>query len=119
MLADYAPGQLLEEFLENMCRLELSKYVRALPGTSVSAARNWDLNLPIGLLFIDGAHDYESVRADFEFWSPLVVCGGLVIFDDVPTWPGPLQVTCELPKWFAPAGFSANQIAFRKTGQCV
>lgn len=37
----------------------------------------------IGLLFIDGAHDYNSVRADFERFSPLVKPGGIIAFHDV------------------------------------
>ena len=36
----------------------------------------------IDLLFIDGDHTYEGVRADFEMYSPLVRAGGLVGFHD-------------------------------------
>jgi predicted O-methyltransferase YrrM len=114
LLMNYAPGQLRDEFLENMRRLDLSSYVQAVEDTSVSAARKLGLSSPIGLLFIDGAHDYESVRADFESWSPLLAPGGFAIFDDA-TWPGPLQVILELPRWFTPIVVSVNQMAFRKT----
>jgi cephalosporin hydroxylase len=34
------------------------------------------------MLFLDGNHDYEFVRADLEAWVPLVVAGGLIIGDD-------------------------------------
>lgn len=37
---------------------------------------------PVGLLWIDGAHDYESVSEDIRRFCPLVVSGGTVIFDD-------------------------------------
>lgn len=37
---------------------------------------------PVGLLWIDGAHDYASVTGDIDRWSPLVVSGGFVAFDD-------------------------------------
>jgi MMP 1-O-methyltransferase len=114
MLADYAAGQLLEEFLQNMRGLGLAAHVCAMQGDSVAVARKWAPDTPIGLLFIDGDHDYEAVRADFEFWSPLVAPDGFIVFDDVPRWPGPLQVTCELPRWFRPAGLSTNQAAFQK-----
>lgn len=46
---------------------------------------SWDVELPdepVGLLWIDGAHDYQSVSRDIERWSPLVVSGGHVAFDD-------------------------------------
>ena len=37
----------------------------------------------IDLLFIDGDHTYEGVRADFEQYSPLVTPGGMVMFHDI------------------------------------
>lgn len=37
---------------------------------------------PVGLLWIDGAHDYENVSEDIRRFCPLVVSGGTVIFDD-------------------------------------
>jgi len=48
----------------------------------------------IDLLFIDGAHDYESVRKDYEIYAPLTK--GIVAFHDV-AWPaGPQQFWREL-----------------------
>ena len=40
----------------------------------------WDI--PIDLLFIDGAHTYEGVRGDILNLTPHVVPGGVVIFHD-------------------------------------
>lgn len=37
----------------------------------------------LDFLFIDGGHDYKTVRADFENYSPLVKPGGLVAFHDM------------------------------------
>jgi len=37
----------------------------------------------LDVLFIDGDHSYDGVKADFELWSPLVRPGGLVIFHDI------------------------------------
>lgn len=37
----------------------------------------------IDLLFIDGDHTYEGVKADWEMYSPLVRSGGLIVFHDV------------------------------------
>lgn len=41
-----------------------------------------DFPHPIHILFIDGDHHYESVRADTMGWTPKVVSGGTVIFHD-------------------------------------
>lgn len=38
---------------------------------------------PIDFLFIDGDHRYESVRRDFELYTPLVGRGGVVALHDV------------------------------------
>jgi cephalosporin hydroxylase len=37
----------------------------------------------VDLLFIDGDHSYEGVRADFENYAPLVRASGLIAFHDV------------------------------------
>lgn len=45
---------------------------------------------PVDMLFIDGDHSYEGVKADYELYSPLVRPGGIVAFHDVcghPTMP--------------------------------
>lgn len=38
---------------------------------------------PIDVLFIDGDHTYEGVKADYELYSPLVRPGGVVGFHDI------------------------------------
>jgi len=38
---------------------------------------------PLDLLFIDGDHTYEGVKADFTNYSPLVRKGGLIVFHDI------------------------------------
>jgi predicted O-methyltransferase YrrM len=51
------------------------------------AARAW--RTPLGLVFIDGGHAFETVRTDFRAWSPHVVPGGFLAFHDV--FPDPSQ----------------------------
>lgn len=41
----------------------------------------------IGLLFIDGSHEYEDVSFDFKEWGSRVIKGGWICVHDV-TWPG-------------------------------
>lgn len=45
------------------------------------AAAQWQG--PIGLLHVDAGHDYENVSADYRLWSPYVVPGGAIVFDDL------------------------------------
>jgi predicted O-methyltransferase YrrM len=42
-----------------------------------------DLEGAVDLLFIDGDHGYDGVRADFENYAPLVKPGGLIAFHDI------------------------------------
>lgn len=37
---------------------------------------------PIHLIHIDGDHDYDGVVNDINYWTPKVVSGGFIIFDD-------------------------------------
>jgi len=53
--------------------------------------------LNIGLVFIDGDHQYESIKADYENWFPEVIEGGLIVFHDVrPDCVGPWKFYQEL-----------------------
>jgi predicted O-methyltransferase YrrM len=48
------------------------------------------LDRPVDMLFIDGDHTYDGVKADYELYSPLVRPGGLIGFHDIcqhPTMP--------------------------------
>lgn len=62
-----------------------------------SNANDVDWNLPIKVLFIDGDHTYEGVKADWEKYSPLVVKGGWVFFHDCDeTSPGVVKLFDEI-----------------------
>ena len=53
-------------------------------------------NYPIRGLFIDGDHEYESVKADFYHFYPWMVRGGWVAFHDRTQAPGVAQLLREL-----------------------
>jgi len=80
------------EFESNMEWLGLGDIVTPITGKTAEVAKTWDKD--VGLLFIDAAHDYESVKADFLAWSPFVVAGGWVVFHDA-GFPGPSRVIKE------------------------
>jgi hypothetical protein len=42
---------------------------------------------PLDLVHIDGDHRYDSVKRDFELWSPKVAPGGCILFHDVTSIP--------------------------------
>jgi predicted O-methyltransferase YrrM len=69
-----AAAGLLDTVVPIVCRSEL-------------AARAW--RTPLGLVFIDGGHAYDTVLADFRAWSAHLVPGGLLAFHDV--FPDPAQ----------------------------
>jgi len=45
-------------------------------------AEDVDWKSPIAALYIDGLHDYENVRANFEQFSPFVSVDGAILFHD-------------------------------------
>lgn len=50
----------------------------------------------VTFVFIDGSHDYQSVKADIEAWWPKVKAGGVLAGDDYqPSWPGVIQAVHE------------------------
>jgi len=50
----------------------------------------------IGLLIIDGNHEYESVARDLAFYAPKVLPGGFIFLDDyTETYPGVARATEE------------------------
>jgi len=80
----------------NMVRVEAAPFVEQCRGLSTDWASRWDYYSLIDVLFIDGHHAYESVKADVEAWLSHVKRGGVVAFHD--EWaPGPSQVIRELP----------------------
>jgi len=79
-----------DQFQANIRNAAVQDSIVPLVKMSTDAAK--DFNHPVSLLFIDGAHDYDSVKADFEAWYPKVINGGTVAFHDTTGWEGPRRL---------------------------
>lgn len=93
------------EFDMYMAEAGLSGRYKIVVGDSRDIASVWET--PVDLLFIDGGHDYKSVKADIEGWIKHVVTGGRVVFHDVACstneQPHPLhwEVSRAVNEWFS------------------
>jgi predicted O-methyltransferase YrrM len=74
-------------FRANIERAGLEDAVRPVRGFSADVAESWDES-PIGVLYVDGAHDQASVLADIDGWERHIVPGGRVLFHDAFSAPG-------------------------------
>ena len=114
LLQGYDEGALEREFRGHMSRCGVAERVEPVRATTRDAALAWRLGVSIGLLHIDAGHEYWNVREDFELWAPLVLPGGYIVFDDVPSWEGPSRVVGELPRWYVPVGHAPNKWVVQK-----
>jgi hypothetical protein len=71
----------------------LESYVKPIVGYSHEVAAR----IPDGLsmLFIDGAHDYESAKRDFDVYISKLRPGGIIAMHDAASWPGVRRVVRE------------------------
>jgi len=56
-------------------------------------------NKKVDFLFLDGDHSYEGVKRDFEMYSPLVRCGGIIALHDIVDHP--VETRCEVNKFWS------------------
>jgi predicted O-methyltransferase YrrM len=78
-------------------RIELMRADSHDPGTVQTTGRLLG-GRDVDLLFIDGDHSYEGVRADYLNYSPFVRDGGLIAFHDIV--PGPERHVGEAPRFW-------------------
>ena len=82
---------LYDTFLSN---IEPVKHIiNPIRMASRDAARTFEDN-SIDFIFIDAAHDYESVREDIYSWFPKLTPGGIMAGHDK-TWPGVVKAVNE------------------------
>jgi hypothetical protein len=70
---------LYQEFLKNI--EPVKSYINPIRMKSVEASKLYE-NESLDFVFIDGAHDYQSVKEDIEHWFPKVKRGGYIAGDD-------------------------------------
>jgi len=65
---------------EHLRKAGVGEFVEIVRKTSNDAAKGWDRK--IDLIFIDGDHSYEGVKADWELFLPHLNEFGVVVFHD-------------------------------------
>lgn len=80
-------------FNENMKSAGVNDVV--VPILQIAHEASKIFNQKISLIFIDGAHEYEDVRKDFEDWFSKVDDGGIIALHDTVGWDGPRKVVEE------------------------
>jgi hypothetical protein len=101
MLSNQIHDELFPTFLDNLEKCGLAQSVIPLRMLSTEASRIFR-EAAIDFCFIDGAHDYQSVKGDIAAWYPKVRGGGLIAGDDYGAeWPG---VDLAVNQYFQPFG---------------
>lgn len=107
-----------EEFIDNLKKFAVAERVRVIKDMSENSAEAVPERLHF--LWIDGAHDYKAVKADFNNYSEKIVDGGYLLFHDAcwTSWKEPFQLinreVLDNPQYnlYACVG---NTIVFQKT----
>ena len=66
--------------ISNIEKFELKEYVRVVRMKSEEYCQH--MLHPVKMLFIDGNHDYEAVKRDWDMWKGKIVKRGMVLFHD-------------------------------------
>lgn len=82
----FKPKVLITVDIERLAKLKNCNYLTGLPSQDPRVFEQISNILggrEIDLLFIDGDHNYEAVKRDFEIFEPLVRPGGMIVFHDI------------------------------------
>lgn len=77
---NYTDAWIFNTWRNNVQACGVTRQISVVKDFSVNAAKKF--NRPVGMIFIDGNHTYEGVKADFEAWYPHLVKDAVVVFDD-------------------------------------
>ncbi|MFC1943357.1 class I SAM-dependent methyltransferase [Chloroflexota bacterium] len=86
-------ASILEEFRKNIKDADIDDIVVPIAKTSEDAESGW--SEPVELLWVDGAHECEMVKLDFELWFPHLIDDGIIAFHDTIVETGPRRVVKE------------------------
>lgn len=107
-----------DEFKKNIENAGLNDIVIPIIKTSKEAAKNFPDS--VEFIFIDGAHEYEMVKQDFELWFPKLIDEGIIAIHDTVVWPGPRKIVKKYiykSKYFKNVGFVDSITFAQKTKQ--
>lgn len=88
------PNNSLEGFEQNISRYKVNHLVTHIIEKSQVFARDFDKK--IEFIFIDGFHQYDFVKQDYEYYFPKVIENGIIAIHDTTTWEGPRQLAKEI-----------------------
>lgn len=82
-LLDKETGKIdtLRFFRKTLADFDLEDTVIPIVGRSETVGRAWQT--PLGLIFVDGSHAYESVLKDYQIWAKHLIIGGYLVFHDI------------------------------------
>lgn len=84
------------QFMSNVVATGMQDIITPLPLTGVAGAKLFaHMKLRPDIIYIDGDHEYESVRFDLALWLDVLAPGGVMIGDDY-DWPGVRRAVTEL-----------------------
>jgi len=93
-IEEYGEVNTFDEFKKNIESAGLNNIITPVVKTSYDAFNMFDE--PVEFVFIDGAHEYEQVKLDFELWFPRLIEGGKIAFhDSIGSYEGPRKVVKE------------------------
>lgn len=80
-------------FLRNRRRFRVEPWLEVIRAPSLEVAEGWSHG-PVAMVFIDGSHEAESVRADIDAWAARLLPDGVICGDDLPL-PGVAQAVVQ------------------------